>query len=72
MNMNTNTELDQETIDVVLGALEEKLETLAGNGTLNDFEKLLVVKNLMSRVENRIAVKQQAAIVFGVLTKVGR
>ncbi len=72
MNMNTNTELDQETIDVVLGALEEKLETLAGNGTLNDFEKLLVVKNLMSRVENRIAVKQQAAIMFGVLTKVGR
>ncbi|EJN6711915.1 hypothetical protein NQN45_002731 [Vibrio vulnificus] len=70
--MNTNTELDQETIDVVLGALEEKLETLAGNGTLNDFEKLLVVKNLMSRVENRIAVKQQAAIMFGVLTKVGR
>lgn len=72
MNINTNTELDQETIDVVLGALEEKLETLAGNGTLNDFEKLLVVKNLMSRVENRIAVKQQAAIMFGVLTKVGR
>ncbi|EWS70141.1 TPA: hypothetical protein ACGUMO_002866 [Vibrio vulnificus] len=70
--MNHDTELDQETIDVVLGALEEKLETLAGNGTLNDFEKLLVVKNLMSRVENRIAVKQQAAIMFGVLTKVGR
>lgn len=70
--MNHDTELDQETIDVVLGALEEKLETLAGNGTLNDFEKLLVVKNLMSRVENRIAVKQQAAIMFSVLTKVGR
>ncbi|MEJ3599283.1 hypothetical protein WFH67_01925 [Vibrio vulnificus] len=70
--MNHDTELDQETIDVVLGALEEKLETLAGNGALNDFEKLLVVKNLMSRVENRIAVKQQAAIMFGVLTKVGR
>lgn len=70
--MNHDTELDQETIDVVLGALEEKLETLAGNGTLNDFEKLLVVKNLMSRVENRIAVKQQAVIMFGVLTKVGR
>ncbi|HFQ5114117.1 TPA: hypothetical protein ACGU7D_002882 [Vibrio vulnificus] len=70
--MNHDTELDQETIDVVLGALEDKLETLAGNGTLNDFEKLLVVKNLMSRVENRIAVKQQAAIMFGVLTKVGR
>ncbi|PNG65028.1 hypothetical protein [Vibrio vulnificus] len=60
--MNHDTELDQETIDVVLGALEERLETLAGNGTLNDFEKLLVVKNLMSRVENRIAVKQQAAL----------
>ncbi|YP_009948768.1 hypothetical protein ACQ26_gp15 [Vibrio phage PV94] len=70
--MNHDTELDQETIDVVLGALEERLETLAGNGALNDFEKLLVVKNLMSRVENRIAVKQQAAIMFGVLTKVGR
>ncbi|MBH9740106.1 MULTISPECIES: hypothetical protein [Vibrio] len=70
--MNHDTELDQETIDVVLGALEERLETLAGNGTLNDFEKLLVVKNLMSRVENRIAVKQQAAIMFGVLAKVGR
>ncbi|MBE4578326.1 hypothetical protein BOO30_00155 [Vibrio navarrensis] len=70
--MNHDTELDQETIDVVLGALEEKLETLAGNGTLNDFEKLLVVKNLMSRVENRIAVKQQAAIMFSVLAKMGK
>lgn len=70
--MNHDTELDQETIDVVLGSLEERLETLAGNGTLNDFEKLLVVKNLMSRIENRIAVKQQAAIMFGVLANVGR
>ncbi|EID0059688.1 hypothetical protein LA284_000089 [Vibrio vulnificus] len=70
--MNHDTELDQETIDVVLGALEERLETLAGNGTLNDFEKLLVVKNLMSRVENRIAVKQQAAIMFAALAKMGK
>ncbi|MGL1097569.1 hypothetical protein ACSTD2_18895 [Vibrio vulnificus] len=70
--MNHDTELDQQTIDVVLGALEEKLETLAGNGALNDFEKLLVVKNLMSRVENRIGVKQQAAIMFSVLAKMGK
>lgn len=55
--MKQNSEIDQETVDVVSSQLEEKL---------------LVLKNITSRIENRMAVKMQAAAMFSVLTKIGK
>ncbi|OXX29107.1 hypothetical protein [Vibrio sp. V08_P9A1T1] len=70
--MKQNHEIDQETVDVVSSQLEEKFEAFATSAELSDFEKLLVLKNLTSRIENSMAVKMQAAAMFSVLTKIGR
>ncbi|EGR1038547.1 hypothetical protein ACE1GL_002095 [Vibrio cholerae] len=68
--MDKNNEIDQETVDVISGALEEKLENLSAG--VSEFEKLLALKNLTSRIENRMAMKMQAAALFGVLSKIGK
>ncbi|WP_254618532.1 hypothetical protein [Vibrio metschnikovii] len=70
--INKKDELDQETVDVVSSQLEEKFEAFAASAELSDFEKLLVLKNITSRIENRMAVKMQAAAMFSVLTKIGK
>lgn len=70
--INKTDELDQETVDVVSSQLEEKFEAFAASAELSDFEKLLVLKNITSRIENRMAVKMQAAAMFSVLTKIGK
>ncbi|EJL6536055.1 hypothetical protein GU260_16375 [Vibrio cholerae] len=70
--MDKNNEIDQETVDVISGALEEKLENLSKSAGVSEFEKILALKNLVSRIENRMAMKMQAAALFGVLSKIGK
>ncbi|MGL4193209.1 MAG: hypothetical protein ACRCRU_11740 [Vibrio sp.] len=70
--MDKNNEIDQETVDVVAGALEERLESISKDASVSEFEKLLALKNLTSRIENRMAMKMQAAALFGVLYKIGK
>ncbi|MGY5579760.1 hypothetical protein ACXHQN_01275 [Vibrio cincinnatiensis] len=70
--MKQKSKIDQETVDGVSSQLEEKFEAFAASAELSDFEKLLVLKNITSRFENRMAVKMQAAAMFSVLTQIGK
>lgn len=64
---NKNIALDEENMEVCKGALKEMINGMS----LSDYERLLVLKNLTSEQENRLAVKAQGAALFAALSSIG-
>ncbi|BBL91807.1 hypothetical protein VroAM7_44600 [Vibrio rotiferianus] len=68
--MNTGLgKLDMEVVDVLSSAIEEYVSNMSEDAT--DFEVQLAIKNVLSKKENEIAMKMQAAALFSVLKKTG-
>lgn len=67
MNMS-NPGIDSELVKVITGIMEEKVEELSKDA--NNYEMLLVMKNLTSQLENKIAVEMQGASSYAVLHKI--
>lgn len=67
MNMS-NPGIDSELVKVITGIMEEKVDELSKDA--NNYEMLLVMKNLTSQLENKIAVEMQGAASYAVLHKI--
>ncbi len=65
-------EIDLELVDVIEQALNEKLMEMTKASKATDFEMQLALKNLASKKENEVAMKMQAAVMFGALSKIGK
>ncbi|MEZ8657734.1 hypothetical protein AB6D68_01330 [Vibrio cyclitrophicus] len=67
MMKDNNVTLDNELMEVCRGELKE---TIDGMG-LNDFEKLLMLKNLASEQDNVVSIQMQGAAMYAALNKIG-
>ncbi|MDW2117431.1 hypothetical protein R7R25_02265 [Vibrio sp. 2026] len=64
---NKNIVLDEEVVELCQATLKESINDMS----LSDYELLLVLKNLTSELENKLAVKAQGAALFVALSKIG-
>ncbi|EJA7355660.1 TPA: hypothetical protein NKU90_000404 [Vibrio parahaemolyticus] len=64
---NKNIALDEELVELCQVTLKDFINGMS----LSDYERLLVLKNLTSEQENRLAVKAQGAALFAALSNIG-
>lgn len=64
---NKNIALDEELVELCQATLKDFINGMS----LSDYERLLVLKNLTSEQENRLAVKAQGAALFAALSNIG-
>ena len=64
---NKNIALDEELVELCQATLKDFINGMS----LSDYERLLVLKNLTSEQENRLAVKAQGAELFAALSNIG-
>lgn len=69
--MKINQEFNSELVDFIASELEKRLNQLARNSEATDLELQLALKNVVSKKENEIAMKMQAAALFSALNKIG-
>ena len=60
---------DKINIVAVDAATKELRSNLSQQTDLSEFEKMLAAKNLVSELENQIAIRMQSAALFSVLAK---
>ncbi len=66
--MSKKVELNDEVIELHQNTLREFINGMA----LSDYERLLILKNLTSEQENKLAVKAQGAALYAALANMGR
>ncbi|ELP3327549.1 hypothetical protein R1W18_002330 [Vibrio alginolyticus] len=69
--MKIKQEFNSELVDFIASELEKRLNQLAKNSEATDLELQLALKNVVSKKENEIAMKMQAAALFSALNKIG-
>ncbi|HCG9769419.1 TPA: hypothetical protein NJ705_002781 [Vibrio parahaemolyticus] len=69
--MKIKQEFNSELVDFIASELEKRLNQLARNSEATDLELQLALKNVVSKKENEIAMKMQAAALFSALNKIG-
>ncbi|MCR9310080.1 hypothetical protein [Vibrio diabolicus] len=64
---NKKIALDEYVVELHQAKLKEVINGME----LSDYERLLILKNLTSEQENRLAVKAQGAALFAALSNIG-